>query len=253
MFAVVRWWRQHAVKALLVGLVLVGAWGMRQTQAGLLVELYQTVTRPLQLRPTPQERITSARIQELQARVAELESQNQKLEKLLAFAQNQSNATIAAPIIGRSADRWWQQLTLGAGRSDGIEAGDTVKGYGGLVGRIIAVTPHTSRVRLVSDPESQVGTTISRSRHMGVLQGQGADRAVMRFFDKRPDVKSGDVVVTSQASRLFPPGIPLGKVRSVTEQGKAVPSAQVELTAPIRNLEWGFVKPFDPASNDAAS
>jgi rod shape-determining protein MreC len=193
--------------------------------------------------PTSAERIETAEMQELQQRLAELESQNQQLQEMLGYVQSRPTEGITAPIIGRSADHWWQQVTLSRGSRDGIQVGGIVAGPGGLVGRITHVTPSTSRVLLVSDPTSQVGVTISRSRHMGYMRGQAANRAVMEFFDKVPDVQPGDVVSTSSFSQLFPPGFPIGRVESVNLSKSPAPEAVIELSAPINALEWVVVYP----------
>jgi rod shape-determining protein MreC len=173
--------------------------------------------------------------------VIELENQNRQLQSLLGYVRKNAEQGTVAPVIGRSADHWWQQITLGRGDRDGIKVGDVVMGNGGVVGRVTQVTPNTSRVLLVSDPTSQLGVTISRSRHMGYIRGQAANRVVMEFFDKVPDVRPGDGVVTSSYSQLFPSGLPIGVIESVNLNRSPAPQAVIELSAPISHLEWVIV------------
>ena len=156
-----------------------------------------------------------------------------------------------APVIGRSADHWWQQLILGRGQQDGIKVGAIVSGEGGLVGRVVQVTPNTSRVLLISDPTSQLGVTVSRSRNMGYIRGQSANRVIMEFFDKVPDVRPGDVISTSSYSQLFPPGLAVGVVESVNLNRSPAPEAVVELSAPISSLEWVVVSPNPKADTSS--
>ena len=243
MFILRRWWDRHGIAIVLGGVTLSAAWLIRQTQGAALFETYQLMTRPFQLGPTPEERLTDARVRELQQRLVELESQNEKLKELLNYAKIQKVQGTAAPIVGRSADHWWQQVTLGRGSQNGIKVGYLVMGAGGLVGRVVSVTPNSSRVLLISDATSRVGAAISRSRSMGFMRGQGSNRAVLQFFDKVPDVRRGDVVSTSPVSQLFPPGLPLGRVESVNLDKSPAPEAVIELTAPITNLEWVIVYP----------
>jgi rod shape-determining protein MreC len=201
------------------------------------------ITRPFQLGSTQEERLTDARVLELQQRLVELETQNQKLKELLNYAKTQKPKGTVAPIVGRSADHWWQQVTLGRGSQDGIKKDFIAMGPGGLVGRVVSVTPNSSRVLLLSDATSRVGATVSRSRSMGFMRGQGSNRAVLQFFDKVPDVRRGDVVSTSPVSQLFPPGLPLGRVESVNLDKSPAPEAVIELTAPVSYLEWVIVYP----------
>lgn len=243
MFILRRWWDRKGVAIALGGLTLSAAWMIRQTQGAALFEAYQVMTRPFQLGPTKEERYTNARVQELQQRLGELESQNQKLKELLDYSKTQKLKGMSAPIVGRSADHWWQQITLGRGSQDGINVGSIVMGSGGLVGRIVNVTPNSSRVLLISDATSKVGAVVSRSRSMGFMRGQGSNRAVLQFFEKVPDVRRGDVISTSPVSQLFPPGLPLGRVESVNLDKSPAPEAVIELTAPVSYLEWVIVYP----------
>ncbi len=228
---------------MLGGLSLSAAWLIHQTQGAVLIETYQFITRPFQLGQPKEERLINARVLELQQRLVELESQNQKLKELLDYSQTQKSKGIVAPIMWRSPDHWWQQITLRRGSQDGIKVNSVVAGPGGLVGRVTQVTPNTSRVLLISDPTSKVGAVISRSRSMGFMRGQGSNRVVLQFFDKVPDVRRGDAVATSPVSQLFPPGLPLGRVESVNLYKSPAPEAVIELTAPVNALEWVIVYP----------
>ena len=165
---------------------------------------------------------------------------------MLDYGESQLAEAITAPIIGRSADRWWSQVTLGRGSKDGIKPGYIVMGIGGVVGRVTQVTPHTSRVLLISDPVSRVGTVLSRNRQPGYIQGQDAQTVVMRFFAQVEDIKPGDAIATSALSNLYPPGLPIGRVKSVKSDSSPAPEAEIELTAPIELLEWVVVQPFQP-------
>lgn len=244
MYTIRRWWERYALQLMLLSLALSTAWTVRQTQGAAVFEVYQVITRPLQSEPTQAEWLSDARLLELQARIVELESQNQKLKELLNYAAPEKiRQPILAPVIGRTADHWWQHITLGRGSQAGIEVGNIVTATGGLVGRVISVTPNTSRVLLISDPTSQLGVTISRSRFMGSLRGQSASRAVMQFFDKVPNVRRGDVVSTSPYSQIFPPGIPVGRVESVNLSKSPAPEAVVSLSAPLPYIEWVNVSP----------
>ncbi|MEG4515730.1 MULTISPECIES: rod shape-determining protein MreC [unclassified Microcoleus] len=237
-----KWWDLRLQIALL-GLAVTAAWGVRQTQGAAVFEVYNWVTRPFHANGSGQEELISARTQELQAQLLESETQNQKLKELLGYVSAKKPKGIVAPIVGRSADHWWQQVTLGRGSNDGIKTDFTVMSPGGLVGRVVSVTPNTSLVLLVSDATSQLGVGITRSRNMGFMRGKGGNQAVMEFFENVPNVKPGDVVSTSSYSQLFPPGLPVGKVVSVDMNKTPAPEAVVEFSAPMSALEWAVVYP----------
>ncbi|UBF25406.1 rod shape-determining protein MreC [Kovacikia minuta CCNUW1] len=243
MFTLRRWWDRHRLQTILVSLAIASALLIRQTNAGFVFELYALLTRPFQSNPVQKTVLDNAQTQELQQRLTELESQNQRLRELLGYVSETQKSGIPAPIVGRSADHWWQQVILGRGSNEGVQVGYVVMAPGGVVGRVVSVTPNTSRVLLLSDPSSRVGVTISRSRYMGYIRGQSTNRAVMEFFDKVPDVRRGDVVSTSSLSQLFPAGLPVGRVESVNLNKSPAPEAVIELSAPVSFLEWAVVYP----------
>jgi rod shape-determining protein MreC len=252
MYALRRWWDRYGIQIALTSLAVGTALVVRQTQGGVLLETYQWLTRPFQSQPNAQTQIANAQMLELQQRLIELESKNQRLEELLGFVQAKKPKGITAPVIGRSSDHWWQQVTLGRGSQDGVNDGSVVLGPGGVVGRVTNITSHTSRVLLLSDPASRVGVTISRSRFMGAMRGNSGNRAVVEFYEKNPDVRRGDVVTTSALSGRFPAGLPVGRIESVDMTKSPAPEAVIELSAPISYLEWAVIYPKSPASAETS-
>ncbi|YAF98555.1 MAG: rod shape-determining protein MreC [Nodularia sp. CChRGM 3473] len=248
MVTVRRWWDRKLLQFGLLTVVVSSAWILRQTQGHLLLEMYQVMSRPLQMLqtgPSPEERLNDARFLELQTRIADLESQNQKLQSLLGYVQAAplSSRPIPARVVGRSADHWWQQVTLNRGSNAGIQEGYIVKTDGGLVGLVENVTPNTSRVLLISDLKSQVGVTISRTSAKGVLRGDSSAEAVLEFYEKVPNVKVGDLVSTSTYSQRFPAGLPVGRIKSLDLKKLPASVARVELFPPILSLDWVAVYP----------
>jgi rod shape-determining protein MreC len=243
MYTLRRWWDRNGVKLGLISLAVGGALLLRYTQGALVFETYRWLTQPFFRSPAEVNQAGTPRERELEQRLVELESQNRELQKLLKYVDKQAVKGITAPVIGRSSDHWWQEIVLSRGSDDDIQVGHIVSGIGGIVGRVVDVTPNTSRVRLISDPSSKVGATVSRSRNMGYIRGQSANRVIMVFVDKVPDVRKGDVITTSALSRLFPAGLPVGIVESISFNKSPAPEAVIELSAPISHLEWVIVSP----------
>jgi rod shape-determining protein MreC len=245
MFALRRWWTRHALKAGLIGLAVSSAWLVRANDGAIVYEAYHWLTRPLQPGLSREQQFENSYILELQQRVVELEYQNRVLQ---SFSDYEASAPegIRAAVIGRAADHWWQHAILNRGRRAGVSVGHVVTGPGGLVGRVVSVSPSTARILLISDPTSRVGAKVSRSRAMGVVRGQSNNRVVMEFFEKVPDVRAGDVIVTSAYSRLFPRDIPIGRIESIDLTKSPAPEAVVQLSSPLAILEWGTIHPFVP-------
>ncbi|BDA68712.1 rod shape-determining protein MreC [Rivularia sp. IAM M-261] len=238
-----RWWERRGLQIGLLGLVVGGAFVLRQTQGSFLLEVYQGITHPLQIMssgPTKEERLRDAQLLELQTQIVELQSQNQKLKQILNYNEQEKAAKplAVARVIGRSADNWWQQVTLNRGSSSGVQEGSVVRAEGGLIGLVENVTPNSSRVLLVSDFKSQVGVTVSRTGAKGVLRGDGSSEAVLEFYEKVPNVKIGDLIATSTYSQKFPSGIAVGRIKSLDLKRLPASIAKIELFPPIRSLDW---------------
>ncbi len=246
MFALRQWWSRYALRASLIALALASAWSIHRLNAAPIYEMYRWITLPLQPGPSRAELLEASSIQELRQRVIELEVQNRTLREAVAATPETAQKGVSAAVIGRSAGDWWQQLVLSRGSNDGIQIGDIVAGPGGLVGRIISVSPSSSRVLLISDTTSRVGARVSRSRATGYVRGQSGQQLVMEFFDKMPEVKVGDVIVTSAYSQLFPQGMAIGRVVELDLNNSPAPEVTLELTAPLNILEWVEVIPFVP-------
>ncbi len=245
-----RWWERNWLNLVLMILALGLALYIRQTQGTLVFELYGRLVKPFHSNLAQQEQLENARLLELEAKVENLEQQNTRLKELIDYQEASKKQGVIAPIIGRSADHWWKQITLGRGSRDGIQKDFVVTGTGGLVGRVISVTENTSRVLLLSDPTSRVGATIRVGKDrsfMGILHGRGQNQAVMEFFDKVPEVKPGYKVFTSPYSPRFPSGLLVGIVESVDLKKSPAPEAMVRFSAPIGHLEWVWVFEGKPA------
>jgi len=141
-------------------------------------------------------------------------------------------------VISREVDGWWQQILLNKGTLAGLRVGDVVEGPGGLVGLVGQVSLSTATVTLLTDPASRIGVWVARTRQHGLLSGVGTSRPVLRFLDKDPQVRPGDVVLTSPASTLVPPNLPVGVVQSIDKRANLAPEAIVQLSAPVDAIDW---------------
>jgi rod shape-determining protein MreC len=246
MFTLRRWWDKNALKLGGFATAIGGTYVVLQTQSAFVFEAYNYLSQPFQPKAGQIEYLKTAQVEQLQNELQELKNQNQQLKQLAKFSSSATTKGVLAPIVLRSADNWWQQVTIGKGSADGIAVDHIAIGIGGTVGRVVSVSPHTSRILLVSDPNSRIGVAIGRTRNMGILQGTRANQAVLQFYDKRPDVKKGDIVSTSAVSQLFPTGLSVGRVIETNLNKSPAPEAIVEFTAPLGSLEWVTVHPHNP-------
>ena len=218
-------------------LVLLALAAVRLSKGALLTDAYGLLSRPFWPGSAQREWISSAQRLGDHARLDQLERENRRLRGLLELPAAQGRRLQAA-VISRDPGGWWQQLVLGKGSLEGIGAGDAVVAPGGLIGLVASTTPTTSTVRLLSDPRSRVGVWVGRSRNHGLLSGIGTARPVLRFLEKDPDVRPGDVIFTSPASTLVPPNLPVGVIQRINADADPAPEALVQLSAPADSVDW---------------
>ncbi len=159
---------------------------------------------------------TAAENARLKRRVADLESENARLneaaisyERLrsdLNFVRSLKRQPLAAEIWSRRPDPKYDTIIISRGRRDGVQPHDLVICPDGIVGYISESDPITSTVVLLTDQNATIGARIQRaaSRAIGLCRGGNGPLLTMTDLDHEADVKPGDLVVTSGLSRLYP-------------------------------------------------
>jgi len=183
-----------------------------------------------------------AQVRADQARMAELEVENRHLTELLELRDALGVDAIAANVIGSDATGLSHTLILGQGSASGLKAGMAVLSNRGVVGRIIATSPHASRVLLIDDHNSALDGFDQRSRARGIVAGVVDDGIIMKYVDRSEDLKPGDTIVTSGLDGIFPRGLLVGTVRGVHREGPGLfLTVQVDPAVDFRSLEQVLV------------
>lgn len=186
-----------------------------------------------------------------------------RLRDLLQLRQILPHDTLVAQVIVRDALQWFRILKIDKGTRDGVAKDMAVISSNGVVGRVIRVGPSAAQVQLLLDQQSGVGARIERSRVTGVVSGQvsrqtatpdaAAGDLVMKFVPMLADVVEGDIVVTSGLEGMFPPGLVIGRVRSVVRGSGLFKEVRVAAAADFDRLEEVLVvrtAPPDKAVED---
>ena len=210
---------------------------VRLSKGAAFADFYALISRPFWPGSAQSEWLRSSQRLGADLRLTQLSEDNARLRALLALDQGRG-ASITASVIAREPNGWWQQLLLNKGSLAGVQLGDAVQAPGGLVGLVDQLSVSTATVTLLTDPSSRIGVWVVRTRQHGLLHGVGTSRPVLRFVDKDPLVRPGDVVLTSPASTLVPPNLPVGVVQSVDQRANPTPEAVVQLSAQADAIDW---------------
>jgi rod shape-determining protein MreC len=142
---------------------------------------------------------------------------NARFKRLLGMKEEVGTTVVTANVAGVDMAPWLATITVDQGRKDGIKPGMVVMSGAGVVGQTMESSLHFSKVLLLSDYNSAVAALIQRNRARAILKGAGEGRCYLAYVEKVVDVEVGDRIITSGTDRIFPKGLLVGKVSSVTE------------------------------------
>lgn len=171
-----------------------------------------------------------------------LTAENRRLNELLNASTVVNERVVRVEMVGESPDPFAKRILIGKGETDGVYIGQAVFDAYGLMGQVVEVTPITSWVLLITDPQHATPVQLNRNGMRAIASGT-RDSLHLLNLDNIPntaDVQVGDELVTSGLGERFPPGYPVGVVSSVTnDPGKpfatvvVTPAAQIDRS---RNL-----------------
>jgi rod shape-determining protein MreC len=144
-------------------------------------------------------------------------SSAQRAEALAGFQQHNPSKMIGARVIGATPGIGTRSVLIDRGSQAGVRRGMAVVTPDGIVGTVIAVFPFASQVRSVTDPGFAAGVESQKNHVHGVLKGLGTSSARVDFVPTGQKVEVGELFYTSGEDRIFPKGLPVGKVTSVRD------------------------------------
>lgn len=169
-----------------------------------------------------------------QVRLREDAEMSRRIQSLLAFKEQHIDTTVAAQVIGTSGSDQSRVLYIDKGSSDGIRTDMAVITPNGIVGKVVQVFPDSAQVLPINDQLSGVGVMLQNTRLQGILRGASNGTTTVQYVMADERVVPGEELVTSGGDRIFPKGLPVGKVIDVTP-GKdlflnirVLPSAQID-------------------------
>ena len=193
-----------------------------------------------------QEQRLQRKLQESQALAAEasrLERENARLRELLKGQRSTYEYGPLARVVAPVGDQFTQSVVINVGTEDGIEPNrPVVTGENTLVGRTTEVSKHTAKVMLITDQMFAAGVRIippasfdpasgelgpavtdeNASFGQGLLETNLEGYFGVDLVSLKARAKEGDFVVTSgragDKELLFPPGLYVGRIVSVSSQ-----------------------------------
>jgi rod shape-determining protein MreC len=169
--------------------------------------------------------------EELKAQVAALTSENQLisqekyelagLQELYELDKKYPNyEKVAARIIARESNGWYNVFTIDKGYEDGIKENMNVMAGNGLVGIVISVRKNSATIRSIIDDSSKVSGMFLKTSDTCIVSGDlnsmiSDGRIKVSMIPLDADINESDEVVTSHISDKFQQGILIGYVTEI--------------------------------------
>jgi rod shape-determining protein MreC len=182
--------------------------------------------------------------------------ENERLKGLLNLKEKTGYDQIAARVIARDSSIWFNTITIDRGSSAGVALNMPVVTGGGIVGRVIALSPWTAQVMMVTDEKAAAGAIVGQlggSGALGPVRGLGENGLIeMRYVSGLEKVEVGDYILTTGQDGIYPPGLSVGEVVQV-KHGTATQPHQILIRpgAKLDQLEEVAVLLYRPPQRPA--
>jgi rod shape-determining protein MreC len=144
--------------------------------------------------------------------------ENSRLTALLDLRETLPSDAVAARITSADASGLFHTATLNKGERHGVAKGFAVVAAGGVVGKVVATSPHAARILLLDDHASGVDALVRRTRARGIVEGGSKAGCRLKYVKRREDIRVGDKVITSGLDGIFPKGLPVGEIVHLGEE-----------------------------------
>ena len=183
-------------------------------------------------------------------------AENERLKGLLNLKEQTGYDRVPARVIARDSSVWFNTITIDRGSSSGIALNMPVVTGGGIVGRVIALSPWTAQVMMVTDEKAAAGAIVGQlggSGALGSVRGLGEKGLLeMRYVSGLEKVEVGNYILTTGQDGIYPPGLTVGEVVQV-RPGPATQSHEILIRpgAKLDQLEEVAVLLYHPPPRPA--
>jgi rod shape-determining protein MreC len=154
--------------------------------------------------------------------LSEFEISNRRLRNLLNFRKTVPHMILSAEVIGRDPTPWFKTIIIDKGKADGIEKGFAVVVPEGIVGQVVHVSYHYSKVLLIIDSNSAVDALAQKIRARGVVKGEPTGLCLFDYVLRKHEIDVGDTVISSGLDGVYPKGLRIGHVSEVVKRNSDI-------------------------------
>lgn len=183
----------------------------------------------------------NARLLQWQEVARRLAAENAELRDLVKLVPENAVHSIAARVIADSGGAFARNVLIDVGQKDGVQRGQAAMTGEGLVGRVAEVGNRTARVLLLTDLNSHIPVELADTHERAILDGDNSEEPRLIYLPPKTEVKVGTRIVTGGAGGVFPPGLPVGVVSSVSgDMIRVEPYAELARLELLRIVDFGL-------------
>lgn len=170
-----------------------------------------------------------------------LETENAGLRDMLRLAPDAPVSYVTARVVSDAAGMFVRSVLVTAGEHDGVAKGQVAITGDGLVGRVGEVGERSARILLLTDLNSEVPVTIENGQARAILAGDNSDQPKLMYLTPDAHPQVGDRVVTSGHGGVFPAGLAVGTISSVSDNIVRVkPFVEFHRLDYVRLVDYGL-------------
>ncbi|HEY1251660.1 MAG TPA: rod shape-determining protein MreC [Thermoanaerobaculia bacterium] len=139
---------------------------------------------------------------------------------------------------------------IAAGSGQGVVPDSPLAVPAGLVGRVVTVGHGVSRAQLLLDASAAAGARIARTGELGVVRGDGKGSMTLNNIATTSSVAKGDWIESAGIDGIYPRGIPIGRVESVSRGSKLFLEIRVAPAADFSRLTDLLLLSPSPATQE---
>lgn len=162
-----------------------------------------------------------AKLEEETRELYDLRNENARLEGLLNMQETHTEYDmIGARVVAKDPGVWYSAFKIDKGTNQGLKKHDVVVTDAGVVGYIYEVGSSWSNVISVIDSKSAISCIIERTEDAAVIEGSveamNEGTCHLSYLSRDAQVAVGDFVETTGLGGIYPEGLLIGKIKSLS-------------------------------------
>lgn len=150
---------------------------------------------------------------------------------------------IPARVVNNSVNKQYNFITLNVGRKQGVEKEMGVITSSGVIGIVSGISDNYSTIISLLNVDFRISAKLKRTGYFGSLFWDGTDykEATLSEIPQHVDIQTGDTIVTSGFSSIFPVDIPLGTVKTFDKKAGNFYTIKLNLFNDFKRVDYVWV------------